>query len=90
MKKLLWIKDYKEFWEVFNQVRMKERRKLRALSFRKKLEIMGVKPDRTPCSWGIPSTLVWVSNGWFRINLRPSRPFFSELSSQNFVQSYKR
>jgi hypothetical protein len=29
-------------------VRMKERRKLRALSFRKKLEIMGVKPDRTP------------------------------------------
>ena len=40
MKKLLWIKDYKEFWKVFNQERMRERKKLRSLSFRKKLEMM--------------------------------------------------
>ena len=40
MKRLLWVKDYKEFWEVFNQERMRERKKLRSLSFRKKLEMM--------------------------------------------------
>jgi len=40
MKGPLWVKDYKEFWEVFNQERMKERKKLRSLSFRKKLEMM--------------------------------------------------
>jgi hypothetical protein len=43
MKRLLWIKDYKEFWEVFSQQRMKERRKLRSLSFRKKLDLMRIK-----------------------------------------------
>ena len=47
MKKLLWIKDYKEFWKVFNQERMKERRKLRSLSFRKKLEMMRIKVGPT-------------------------------------------
>jgi len=45
MKRLLWIKDYKEFWKAFNQQRMRERRKLRSLSFRKKLEVMRIKPS---------------------------------------------
>jgi hypothetical protein len=47
MKKLLWIKDHKEFWKVFNQERMRERRKLRPLSFRKKLEMMRIKTGLT-------------------------------------------
>lgn len=47
MKKLLWIKDYKEFWKVFNQERMRERKKLRSLSFRKKLEMMRIKGGPT-------------------------------------------
>jgi hypothetical protein len=46
MKKLLWIKDSKEFWKVFSQERKKERKKLRSLSFRKKLEMMRVKTKR--------------------------------------------
>jgi hypothetical protein len=47
MRKLLSIKDSKKFWKVFNQERMKERRKLRSLSFRKKLEMMRVKRELT-------------------------------------------
>ena len=45
-EKLLWIKDSKEFWRVFNRERTKERRRLRSLSFRKKLEMMRVKTKR--------------------------------------------
>jgi hypothetical protein len=47
MNKLLWIKDYKEFWKVFNQERMRERMNLRSLSFRKKLEMMRIKAGPT-------------------------------------------
>jgi hypothetical protein len=46
MRKLLWIKDSKEFWRVFNQERTKERRKLRSLSFKKKLAMMRIKTKR--------------------------------------------
>lgn len=45
MKRLLWIKDSKEFWKIFNQLRMKERKRLRSLSFRKKLEMMRIKKE---------------------------------------------
>jgi hypothetical protein len=40
MKKLLWIKDSKEFWEVFSKERMRRREKLRRLPFAKKIEIV--------------------------------------------------
>jgi hypothetical protein len=46
MKKLLYIKDSKEFWRVFSEERRKERRRLRSLSFRKKLEMMRIKTKR--------------------------------------------
>lgn len=46
MKRLLYIKDSKEFWKVFSEERGKERKKLRSLSFRKKLEMMRVKAKR--------------------------------------------
>ncbi len=38
-------KDSKEFWKIFNQLRMKERKRLRSLSFRKKLEMMRIKKE---------------------------------------------
>lgn len=40
MKKLLWIKDSKEFWEVFSEEQRKRREKLRRLPFAKKIEIV--------------------------------------------------
>ena len=40
MKKLLWIKDSKEFWKVFGEERQKRRERLRRLSFAKKIEIV--------------------------------------------------
>jgi len=40
MKKLLWIKDSKEFWEVFSKERVMRREKLRRLPFAKKIEIL--------------------------------------------------
>ena len=40
MKKLLWIKDSKEFWEVFDKEQRKKREKLRRLPFAKKIEIV--------------------------------------------------
>jgi hypothetical protein len=46
MKKLLYIKDSKQFWQVFSEERKKERRRLRSLSFRKKLEMMRVRTKR--------------------------------------------
>jgi hypothetical protein len=40
MKKLLWIKDSKEFWTVFGEEREKRRERLRKLPFAKKIEIV--------------------------------------------------
>ena len=40
MKKLLWIKDSKKFWQVFSQEREKERERLKNLSFARKIEIL--------------------------------------------------
>ena len=40
MKKLLWIKDSKEFWRVFGEERKKRRERLRKLPFAKKIEIV--------------------------------------------------
>jgi len=40
MKKLLWIKDSKEFWELFSEEQRKRREKLRRLPFAKKIEIV--------------------------------------------------
>lgn len=40
MKKLLWIKDSKKFWQVFNQERENDKRRLRNLPFAKKIEIL--------------------------------------------------
>jgi hypothetical protein len=34
----------------------------------------------TPNLGSIPGTLVWVSNGWSKTNLRPSRRFLSQIS----------
>ncbi len=43
MRNILWIKDYKEFWKVFERQREKERQRLRSLPFSKKLEMMRIK-----------------------------------------------
>jgi hypothetical protein len=40
MRKLLWIKDSKEFWKVFGEEREKRRERLRKLPFAKKIEIV--------------------------------------------------
>jgi len=40
MRKLLWIKDSKEFWKVFGEERKKRRERLRRLPFAKKIEIV--------------------------------------------------
>jgi hypothetical protein len=40
MKKLLLIKDSKEFWEVFSKEQRRRREKLRKLPFAKKIEIV--------------------------------------------------
>jgi hypothetical protein len=40
MKRLLWIKDYKKFWQAFDKQREKERKRLRSLPFAKKIEMM--------------------------------------------------
>jgi len=40
MRKLLWIKDSKEFWKVFGEEREKRRERLRRLPFAKKIEIV--------------------------------------------------
>jgi hypothetical protein len=40
MRKLLWIKDCKEFWRVFGEEREKRRARLRKLPFAKKIEIV--------------------------------------------------
>jgi len=40
MRKLLWIKDSKEFWKVFGEEREKRRARLRRLPFAKKIEII--------------------------------------------------
>jgi len=40
MRKLLWIKDSKEFWKVFNKERKKDREKKSKLPFVKKIEIL--------------------------------------------------
>jgi hypothetical protein len=40
MKKLLWIKDSKEFWKVFGEERENRRAKLKRLPFAKKIEIV--------------------------------------------------
>jgi hypothetical protein len=40
MKKLLWIKDSKKFWQVFSQEREKEKKRLRNFPFAKKIEIL--------------------------------------------------
>jgi hypothetical protein len=40
MKRLLWIKDSKEFWEAFTKERILRRDKLRRLPFAKKIEIV--------------------------------------------------
>lgn len=40
MKKLLWIKDSKEFWKVFSEERKKLRKQKRNLPFAKKIEIL--------------------------------------------------
>ncbi len=40
MKKLLWIKDSEEFWQTFTKEREKDRARLRALPFAKKIDIV--------------------------------------------------
>lgn len=40
MKKLLWMKDSEEFWEVFSKEREKRRKQLKKLPFAKKIEIV--------------------------------------------------
>ena len=40
MKKLLWIKDSKEFWKVFSEERKKIGRQRKNLPFAKKIEIL--------------------------------------------------
>jgi hypothetical protein len=40
MKRPLWIKDYKKFWQAFDKQREKERKRLTSLPFAKKIEIM--------------------------------------------------
>lgn len=40
MKKLLYAKDSKEFWQICNQEKEKKRKKLAKLPFAKKIEIL--------------------------------------------------
>ena len=40
MKKLLYVKDSQQFWEIFNQERAIRREKLRKLSFARKVAIL--------------------------------------------------
>lgn len=40
MKKLLWIKDSKKFWQIFSQEREGEKRRLKNLPFAKKIKIL--------------------------------------------------
>jgi len=47
MKKLISIKNYKEFWEVFNRERIRRRKKLRRLPFAKKIEIVAKMQKNT-------------------------------------------
>jgi len=62
MKKLLYLKDSEEFWQVFSEEREKVRKRLQGLSFAEKIEIMAKmrelfpRPPAQSVSGGCPTT----------------------------------
>jgi hypothetical protein len=54
VKKILWIKDSEEFWEVFSKEREKRREQLRKLPFAKKIEIISKMQKMAPPKRAVP------------------------------------